>query len=153
MNMFGLSSSVHFAHITCYWKFFLLHYTSPLSVQASQNRSCLSYISYATTVASFPSIRINLSPFSELSKSKSKLLYNWRFTANQFVFASGPLRPTTRVLQLNSPKSKSKSKSKSKLLYYWQFTANQIFLASSPFRPTTRDPFYPQLNWAIFTYG
>jgi hypothetical protein len=30
------------------------------------------------------------------SKSKSKLLYDWRFTANQFVLASSPLRPTTR---------------------------------------------------------
>jgi hypothetical protein len=29
------------------------------------------------------------------SKSKSKLLYDWRFTANQFVLASSPLRPTT----------------------------------------------------------
>jgi hypothetical protein len=29
-------------------------------------------------------------------KSKSELLYDWRFTANQFVLASRPLRPTTR---------------------------------------------------------
>jgi hypothetical protein len=37
------------------------------------------------------------------SKSKSKLLYDWRFTANQFVLASNPLRPTTRIfIQLNS---------------------------------------------------
>jgi hypothetical protein len=35
--------------------------------------------------------------------SKSKLLYDWRFTANQFVLASGPLRPTTRdFFQLKS---------------------------------------------------
>jgi hypothetical protein len=27
MNMLGLLSSVKFAHIRCYWKFFLLHYT------------------------------------------------------------------------------------------------------------------------------
>jgi hypothetical protein len=31
-----------------------------------------------------------------MSKSKSKLLYDWRFTASQFVLASSPLRPTTR---------------------------------------------------------
>jgi hypothetical protein len=31
-------------------------------------------------------------------KSKSKLLYDLRFTANQFVFASSPLRPTTRII-------------------------------------------------------
>jgi hypothetical protein len=28
--------------------------------------------------------------------SKSKVLYDWRFTANQFVLVSSPLRPTTR---------------------------------------------------------
>jgi hypothetical protein len=44
MNMLGISSSVHFAHIACYWTFlpFALH-TSLLSVQALQSRSCLSY--------------------------------------------------------------------------------------------------------------
>jgi hypothetical protein len=38
-------------------------------------------------------------------QSKSKLLYDWRFTANQFVLASSPLRPRTRdffSFQLNS---------------------------------------------------
>jgi hypothetical protein len=36
-------------------------------------------------------------------KSKLKLLYDWRFTANQFVLAWGPLRPTTRIFfQLNT---------------------------------------------------
>jgi hypothetical protein len=30
-------------------------------------------------------------------KSKSKLLYDWRFTADQFVFASSPLRLTTNI--------------------------------------------------------
>jgi hypothetical protein len=30
--------------------------------------------------------------------SESKLLYDWRFTANQFVWASSPLRPTTLSL-------------------------------------------------------
>jgi hypothetical protein len=52
MNMLGLSSSVHFTRIACYWKClpFALH-TSPLSVRALQSRSCLSYISYATMAA------------------------------------------------------------------------------------------------------
>jgi hypothetical protein len=46
MNMLGLSSSVHFAHIACYWKNlpFTLH-THPLLVQALQTKSCLSYVS------------------------------------------------------------------------------------------------------------
>jgi hypothetical protein len=35
-------------------------------------------------------------------KSNSELLYDWRFTANQFALASNPLRPTTRdFFQLN----------------------------------------------------
>jgi hypothetical protein len=29
--------------------------------------------------------------------SESELLYDWRFTANQFVLATSPLRPTTRI--------------------------------------------------------
>jgi hypothetical protein len=41
---------------------------------------------------------------AEPSKSQSNLLYDWRFTANQIVLASGPLRPKTRdfFFQLNS---------------------------------------------------
>jgi hypothetical protein len=42
---------------------------------------------------------------SRLNKfSESKLLYDWRFIANQFILASSPLRPTIRDLffQLNS---------------------------------------------------
>jgi hypothetical protein len=52
MNMLGLSSSVHLTHIASYWKFlyFALH-TSPLSVQALQSRSCLSYISHVLVIA------------------------------------------------------------------------------------------------------
>jgi hypothetical protein len=39
---------------------------------------------------------------SKKSKSKSQLLYDWQFTANQFL-ASGPLRITTRdFFQVNS---------------------------------------------------
>jgi hypothetical protein len=42
-------------------------------------------------------------PTAYSSKSKSKLLYDWRFTANQFVLASSPLRLTIRdFFQLNS---------------------------------------------------
>jgi hypothetical protein len=45
MNRLRLSSSVRIAHIACYWKnlAFALH-TNPLSAQALQSRSCLSYI-------------------------------------------------------------------------------------------------------------
>jgi hypothetical protein len=38
------------------------------------------------------------------SESESELLYDWRFTANQFVLATGPLKPTTSIFffQLNT---------------------------------------------------
>jgi hypothetical protein len=35
-------------------------------------------------------------PTDYSTKWKWRLLYDWRFTTNQFVLASGPLRPTTR---------------------------------------------------------
>jgi hypothetical protein len=39
-----------------------------------------------------------------LPESESELLYEWRFTANQFVLATSPVRTTTRILifQLNT---------------------------------------------------
>jgi hypothetical protein len=43
-------------------------------------------------------IRTRLHPDTLQSKSNSKLLYDWRFTANQFVLESSPLRHTTRDL-------------------------------------------------------
>jgi hypothetical protein len=38
------------------------------------------------------------------NESESQLLYDWQFTANQFVLATSPLRPTTRIFifQLNT---------------------------------------------------
>jgi hypothetical protein len=32
-----------------------------------------------------------------MSESESELLYDWRFTANLFVLATSPLRPTTSI--------------------------------------------------------
>jgi hypothetical protein len=45
MNMFGLSSNVHFAHIAYYWKFFLLHYTQVLC-QFRLYRADHAYLTY-----------------------------------------------------------------------------------------------------------
>jgi hypothetical protein len=46
MNMLGLSSSVHFAYIACYCKIFAFALrTSPLSIQALQDRFCLIRVS------------------------------------------------------------------------------------------------------------
>jgi hypothetical protein len=50
MNMLGLLSSVRMAHMLLKILPFTLR-ASPLSVQALQSRSCLSYVSYATTAA------------------------------------------------------------------------------------------------------
>jgi hypothetical protein len=37
-------------------------------------------------------------PATELeSESESELLYDWRFTTNQFILAPTPLRPTTSI--------------------------------------------------------
>jgi hypothetical protein len=42
--------------------------------------------------------------WDESLSSGSELLYDWRFTANQFVLATSPLRPTTSnfILQMNT---------------------------------------------------
>jgi hypothetical protein len=39
---------------------------------------------------------------SHSRQSESELLYDWQFTANQFVFARSPLRPKTKFFQLNT---------------------------------------------------
>jgi hypothetical protein len=44
MNMLGLSPNVRIAHIACYWKFFLLHYTQVLC----QYRLCKADHAYLT---------------------------------------------------------------------------------------------------------
>jgi hypothetical protein len=47
---------------------------------------------------------LRLSTLSRNSEPESDLLYDWRFTANQFVLATSPLRLTTRnfIFQLNT---------------------------------------------------
>jgi hypothetical protein len=41
---------------------------------------------------------------TQLHQTESELLYDWRFTANQFVLATGPLKLTTNnfIFQLNT---------------------------------------------------
>jgi hypothetical protein len=48
MNMLSLSSIVRFAHIACYWKFFLLHYTQVLC----QSRLCRAHHASLCTLES-----------------------------------------------------------------------------------------------------
>jgi hypothetical protein len=68
-----------------------------------RNSTADSQLTVAPSLLSLP-CRVQLS--TELyskSKSKSKFLYDWWFTANQFVLASSPLRRTTSYFfQLNS---------------------------------------------------
>jgi hypothetical protein len=45
LNMLGLSSSVHFTHIACYWKLFLFHYIQVLS-QYRLYRTDHAYVTY-----------------------------------------------------------------------------------------------------------
>jgi hypothetical protein len=44
--------------------------------------------------------RLVICPFTvrKLRVSQSELLYDWRFTANQFVLAPSPLRLTARIV-------------------------------------------------------
>jgi hypothetical protein len=60
-------------------------HTSPLSVQALQSRSCLSYVSRTTTLL------------------KSNLFNDWRFAANHLFLASRPLKLTTATVIAGSP--------------------------------------------------
>jgi hypothetical protein len=48
-----------------------------------------------------PATSCHFTQLNYTAKSKSKLLYDWRFTANQFVFASSPLRVMTREYFFN----------------------------------------------------
>jgi hypothetical protein len=61
----------------------------------------------STVIPGFSLLEINDLDFYylwEMSESDSEILYDSRFTANQFVLATGPLRPTTSnfILQLNT---------------------------------------------------
>jgi hypothetical protein len=81
--------------------------------KSSQSRSSLPCLEVASNSARSPSSRFPNCPgliyqllslslyiyihiYTEVLKSKSKLLYDWQFTVNQFVFAPSPLRFTTR---------------------------------------------------------
>jgi hypothetical protein len=58
MNMLGLSSSVHFAHIACYRKFSLVHYTQVLC----QYRLCKpdhAYLTYLDSLQTCPTSNIS----------------------------------------------------------------------------------------------
>jgi hypothetical protein len=45
-------------------------------------------------------IRPSLHAGIQMSESESELLYDWRFTANQFVLTPSPLRLTARIVFL-----------------------------------------------------
>jgi hypothetical protein len=68
-----------------YWPFIKLATTFHKPLSSTGHSRLLN------TLHSSTSLSLSLS-----LESKSKLLYDWRFTANQSVLASSPLRPVTR---------------------------------------------------------
>jgi hypothetical protein len=58
----------------------------------------------ATNHCSHPELLLNELQTESESESESEILYDWRFTANQFVSATSPLRLTTSnlIFQLNT---------------------------------------------------
>jgi hypothetical protein len=139
---------------------YLLHYCAftqfPITTRQSFQSICYSlhHTLYIFTYSRFlysPGLRLTWMTLHSLrnfatenlkSRSKQKLLYDWRFTANQFVLASGPLRPTTRdfFFHLNSCGNSSYVtsslrrrwvQSESESLYDWQSVSLSV-LVSSP---------------------
>jgi hypothetical protein len=91
----------HIHHVTEKCSFCTTHKSSVNTVFAKQIIPTLRILCYngslvSWTVVSLTTAKFKFRIFSENFKSKSELLYDWRFTANQFVLASSPLRPTTR---------------------------------------------------------
>jgi hypothetical protein len=93
MNLLGLSSSVHFSNIACYWKFFLLHYTQVLR-QYRLYRVDYVYLTYLMLQR-----QLNHLNGRKLDHHfggtytiliESELLYDWRFTTYQFVLVTTP---------------------------------------------------------------
>jgi hypothetical protein len=90
-----------------------LHNTQITTEPAKRFAACCVFLSFFLVAASNSgdSLASALTPFSAghrltneiSSEPKSQLLYDWRFTANQFVMSSNPLRiTTTYFIQLNS---------------------------------------------------
>jgi hypothetical protein len=78
--------------------------------------NCLSFRGYIQYCSSFSTVLGDLGPFRlELSrlyctfhnKTASELLYDWRFTANQFALAPSPLRLTTNIFITEPLRSQS----------------------------------------------
>jgi hypothetical protein len=84
MNRFCLSSSVHIAHTTCYWKFFLLHYIQVLC----QCRLCKA--DYACLITCYNG---SLDTWTVLSLTTAKFVplifsmsgFTLSYTANMFI--------------------------------------------------------------------
>jgi hypothetical protein len=85
MNMLGLSSSVRIAHIACYWKFFLLHYTEVLC----QYRHCrahhanLTYLMLQRQLSHLNGLSLTTTKFKPLVFSMSGFALS--HTANTFI--------------------------------------------------------------------
>jgi hypothetical protein len=81
INMLGLSSSVHFAHTACYWKFFLLHYIQVLC----QYRLCRAYHAYLTYLMLQRQLVTGTVVSLTTAKFKPLIFPMSGFTANMFI--------------------------------------------------------------------
>jgi hypothetical protein len=80
----------------CCWPSPAQSFSRPSPVGLANIFYCLRLEDFPIFVASEDSHVFDPASTRDTELAKSKLLYDWRFTANQFVLAPGPLRPTTR---------------------------------------------------------
>jgi hypothetical protein len=80
-------------HTPIHFSLLYLHPSFPGSGFNSEDSSASALIPLLTA----PSLLFRDSLTTLSSESGSELLYDWRFTANQFVLATRPLRPMTRI--------------------------------------------------------
>jgi hypothetical protein len=113
MNMLGLSSSLHFTHIACYWKFFLSHYTKssvstgfaeeimPILHILCYNGSLVTWMVISLTTAKFKPLIFPMFGFN-LSYTANMILYDFCLLPLQFCYIiteisrSRSLLPATR---------------------------------------------------------
>jgi hypothetical protein len=103
VNMLGFSSCVHFAHITCYWKFLLLHYTQVLCQYRRENSQLFwepHYIAAARDHTENIYYCRDMLPSNCLAKSMVEYCYSRVFTT--LLPRTGHGQPTLKTLLLLS---------------------------------------------------
>jgi hypothetical protein len=100
-------SSLHetlsgYSELLGFWTFSIVWYSRDYKTQCFGNWICFRHLVRGEDTYSVGSLRKR-----EIQPSNnpcSELLYDWQFTANQFVLATSPLRPMTKIFifQLNT---------------------------------------------------